>query len=154
MKVNYIPSPFKNNTYKKNLCVLLLYNILPYYQNYVETYTYTLLQKGWILYGSPCTRNYRGISILLPHTYGTPNYYIHHHHIIKYPTLPLPHYFVQNNKKNNNQRDHLCLMNFNQELVTNPRNLKDFIFCHFKKNHQTMVKKINSIKYTTTNPAL
>ena len=131
MKVNYKTLPLQTIHTKKSQCTAtILYTSLLSKLRW-NLYVYYITTKGWILYGSPCTRNYRGISILLPHTYGTPNYYIHHHHIIKYPTLPLPHYFVQNNKKNNNQRDHLCLMNFNQELVMNPRNLKDFIFLSF-----------------------
>ena len=46
MKVNYKTLPLQTIHTKKNLSVLLLYYILPYYQNYVETYTYTLQQKG------------------------------------------------------------------------------------------------------------
>jgi len=139
MKVNYKTLPLQTIHTKKNLSVLLLYYILPYYQNYVETYTYTLHQKGWILYGSPCTRNYRGISILLPHTYGTPNYYIHHHYIINY--LPLPTLFCTEQQK-------LIINEIIYAWWILTKNLswileiwKISFFCHFKKSSNDGEKK-------------
>ena len=135
MKVNYKTLPLQTIHTKKSQCTAtILYTSLLSKLRW-NLYVYYITTKGWILYGSPCTRNYRGISILPPHTYGTPNYYIHHHHIINYPTLPLPTLFCTE------QQQKIIINEIIYAWWILTKNLswileiwKISFFCHFKKS--------------------